>query len=136
MTMELLPGDYVVCGLAIAMAVTGLFRGFSGTLGFALASVAAIGTATFAWKLSLDFTPVTWMRGAATLVAALLAFGLVRLVVKRLVNGLLAQPSDALFGFAVGAGLGVLLLFAWAYSGFYLEYSNLATEVARQCAMH
>ena len=76
------------------------------------------------------------MRGAATLVAALLAFGLVRLVVKRLVNGLLAQPSDALFGFAVGAGLGVLLLFAWAYSGFHLEYSNLATEVARQCAMH
>lgn len=136
MTMELLPGDYVVGGLAVAMAVTGLFRGFSGTLGFALAAVAAICTATFAWKFSLDFTAVTWMRAAATLVAALLAFGLVRIVTKRLVNGLLAQPTDAILGFAAGACLGASLLFGWAYSGFHLEYSNLATEVARRCAMH
>ena len=63
-----------------------------------------------------------------TLVATLLAFGLVRLIVKKLVNGLLAQPTDALFGMLIGAGLGVLLLIAWARSGLYLEYSALARE--------
>ena len=60
----------------------------------------------------------------------LLVFGLVRIVVKKLVNGLLSQPSDALFGMLTGAVFGLLILVAWAYSGFHLEYSNLATEVA------
>ena len=60
----------------------------------------------------------------------LLAFGIVRLIVKKLVNGLLAQPSDAIFGFLVGAALGVLMLVAWAYSGAYHEYSFLAKEAA------
>ena len=71
------------------------------------------------------------MRAALTLVAALVAFGLVRLIVKKMVNGLLAQPADALFGFAIGLAMGLLLLAGWAYSGFHLEYSNLAMEAAR-----
>ena len=62
--------------------------------------------------------------------ATLLGFGLVRLIVKRLVNGLLAQPTDAIFGFVIGAAFGAALLVGWAYSGFHLEYSNLATQVA------
>ena len=135
MTFELLPGDYTVCGLTVVMAVTGLFRGFSGSLGFAAAAAAAVATAFFAWPLSLQFTDVTWMRAAGTLVATLLVFGLVRMVTKRIVNGLLAQPTDALLGFALGACLGVLLLYAWAYSGFHTEYSNLVGEVARLCSM-
>lgn len=133
MTLELLPGDYVVCGLTAVMAVTGLFRGFSGTVGFAVAAAAAVAAAFFAWPQSLQFTDVTWMRAGGTLVAVLLVFGLVRMVTKRIVNGLLAQPTDALLGFAVGAVLGVMLLFAWARSGFYTEYSNLAGECIRLC---
>ena len=38
--MELQPADYVLCALALTAAVTGLFRGFSGTLAF-LAAIAA-----------------------------------------------------------------------------------------------
>ena len=124
------PADYVLCGLAIAMAVLGLFRGFSGTLGFVLGAIAAAFTASFGWAYSESFTTVAWQRGAGVLVATLLAFGLVRMIVKKLVNGLLAQPSDAVFGLLIGAALGVLLLVAWAYSGAYLEYSYLAQEVA------
>lgn len=112
------------------MAVLGLFRGFSGTLGFAFGAVAAVFAASFGWAYSASFTDVAWQRGAGVLVATLLAFGIVRLIVKRLVNGLLAQPSDALFGFLIGAALGVLILVAWAYSGAYLEYSALAKEVS------
>ena len=130
MIENFLPADYVICGLTVVMAVLGLFRGFSGTLGFVLGTIAAAFTGSFGWAYSASFTEVAWQRGAGVLVAALLAFGLVRLVVKKLVNGLLAQPSDAIFGFLIGAALGVLILAAWAYSGAYLEYSFLAKETA------
>lgn len=128
--MQLLPGDYVLCGLTLVLAVTGLFRGFSGTLAFVLATVAAGGAGVLGWPYSASFTPVVWMRGAGTLVVTLLVFGLVRLTVKKLVNGLLAQPSDALFGAAIGALVGALLLCLWAYTGFHIEYSRLAQELA------
>ena len=120
----------MLCGITVVMAALGLFRGFSGTLGFVLGVVAAAFTGSFGWAYSASITAVAWQRGAGVLVAALLAFGLARLVVKKLVNGLLAQPSDAIFGFLIGAALGVLILVAWAYSGAYLEYSTLAKEAA------
>ena len=124
------PADYALCGLTVVMAVLGLFRGFSGTLGFVLAVLAAALTATFGWTLSASFTPVTWQRAAGVLVATLLVFGIVRLIVKKLVNGLLAQPSDAIFGFLIGAVIGAVALFAWAHSGLYLEYSHLVKELS------
>ena len=130
MIENFLPADYAICGITVVMAVLGLFRGFSGTLGFVLGVIAAAFVGSFGWTYSLSFTAVAWQRGAGVLVAALLAFGLVRLIVKKLVNGLLAQPSDAIFGCLIGAALGVLILVAWAYSGAYLEYSNLAKEAA------
>ena len=124
------PADYAICGITIVMAVLGLFRGFSGTLGFVLGAVAAAFAASLGWVHSASFTEVAWQRGAGVLVVTLLAFGIVRLIVKKLVNGLLAQPSDAVFGFLTGAALGVLVLVAWAYSGAYLEYSTLAREAS------
>ena len=130
MIENFLPADYVICGITIVMAVLGLFRGFSGTLGFVLGAVAAAFAASFGWVYSASVTTVAWQRGAGVLVATLLVFGIVRLVVKKLVNGLLAQPSDAIFGLLIGVALGVLVLAAWAYSGAYLEYSFLAKEAA------
>ena len=124
------PADYVLCGLAAVMAVTGLFRGFSGTLAFALATIAAFFAATFGWEYSASLTDVLWMRGAGALVATLLAFGFVRLLVKKTVNCLLAQPSDALLGCLLGVILAALVLLAWARSGAYLEYSVLAQGLA------
>lgn len=124
------PADYVLCGLTIVMAVLGLFRGFSGTLGFVAASAAAVFAALFGWTYSASLTSVAWQRGAGVLVATLLVFGLVRLVVKKFVNGLLAQPTDAIFGCLLGIAIGALLLLAWAHAGAYLEYSHLAREAS------
>ena len=122
--------DYVLCGVTIVAAVTGLFRGFSGTLAFALATAAASLCGSFGWSYSATMTDVAWQRGAGVLVATLLTFGIVRLVVKKLVNGLLSQPSDAIFGGLVGAGLGAASVVAWAYSGLFTEYSSLVRTVA------
>ena len=128
--MELLPADYALCGLTLVLAVTGLFRGFSGTLAFVLATASAILAGMFGWTYSESFTPIVWMRVAGTLVGTLLVFGLVRMIVKKLVNGLLAQPSDALFGMAIGVLCGAVVLVVWASSGLYPEYSNLVKAVA------
>ena len=130
MPAELQIADYALCGLVLVMAVTGLFRGFSGTIAFALASVAAAAVGSFGWSWSATLTDVAWQRGAGVLVATLLAFGLVRLIVKKLVNGLLAQPSDAILGALVGAALGVTVVVVWAWSGIYPEYSALVRTVA------
>ena len=121
--------DYVLAALALAMAMMGLFRGFSGSLAFVLAVAAALFTATTVWYYSENFTAEMWMRGAGTLVTTLLAFGMVRWLVKKLVNGLLAQPSDALFGFVTGAVFAGLITLAWAWSGIYTEYSTLVTAL-------
>lgn len=129
--MQLLTADYVLVGIAAVMAITGLFRGFSGTIAFFAAVAALAISAAFGWKYSTEFVDATWARALATLVVALLAFGIVRMIVRKLVNGLLAQPSDALFGFLLGALFGALVVIGWAASGMYLEYSNLATEAAK-----
>ncbi|MBO7683569.1 MAG: hypothetical protein J6T51_02450 [Kiritimatiellae bacterium] len=128
--MQFLPADYVLGGLMAAMAVTGLFCGFSGTLAFLLATSVAALTAGFGWTLSASLSASAWIRAVGVLVATLLAFGLVRLVVKKTVNGILSQPADAIFGMLAGAVAGALLVVAWARSGMYLEYSSLAREVA------
>lgn len=132
--MELLPADYVVGGLVVVMAVLGLFRGASGTLAFFVACVCAALTVSLCWPLSESVTPVTWMRVAGTLLVTLIAFGVVRMLVKRFVNGLLAQPTDAILGFVMGAIMGALVLVGWGYSGWHLEYSNLAAKAAEVIA--
>ena len=128
--MELQVADYILLGFTVVVAVTGLFRGFSGTLAFLAASVAGAVTSAVCWRYSDAYMSAVWLRGLATLVAALLAFGLVRIIVRKLVNGLLAQPADAIFGFISGVLIGALVLVAWAYVGFFTEYSNLASMVA------
>lgn len=124
------PADYVIAVLAIVFSVMGLFRGFSGMLAFALASASAMATGSVAWNMSEPYFELLWARGLAVLLAVLFAFWIVRVIVRKLVNGLLAQPADAIFGFLAGVLLGALLPVGWAFSGLFLEYSYLASEVA------
>ena len=128
--MELLPGDYAILALAFAFGLTGFFRGLSGTLAFFVSLAAAIVTGFVAWPLSANWTQAVWMRGVGVLVLTLLVFGLIRIVIKKLVNKLLSQPSDSLFGLLVGVALAALVAVGWTYSGFCLEYSNVVQKVA------
>lgn len=127
--MELLPADYVLAALVTVLSVTGLFRGFSGTLAFVLAAVAAGAAGALVWSSSEDFLTEIWMRYAVVLVSSLLAFGIVRVIVRKLVNGLLAQPGDAIFGFLAGLALGAGAVLLWAHSGMFVEYSNIVGAV-------
>jgi uncharacterized membrane protein required for colicin V production len=125
------PADYAIVSLAMVFSIMGLFRGFSGMLAFALASVSSFVAGSFGWNmLEVQFEHL-WMRSLAVLLIALLVFWIVRIIVRKLVNGLLAQPADAIFGLLSGVLLGALVPVGWAFSGLFLEYSHLATEVAR-----
>ena len=128
--MEFLTADYCIGAVAVVMAVLGLFRGLSGTLAFAAASAAGLFVASFGWSYSATLTAVAWQRWGGVLLASLLAFALVRIVVKRLVGGMLAQPSDAIFGMLTGVAIAVLVVLAWAWSGMFVEYSRIVQEVA------
>ena len=49
---EFLPADYVLMALAVASAVLGLFRGFSGMLAFCIATGAAGVAGSVGWRVS------------------------------------------------------------------------------------
>lgn len=128
--MILLPADYVLLGLVVLLATLGLFRGISGTLAFVAACAVAAVAAVLAWPRTVGFTETLWIRICSTVLMTVVAFGLVRLIVKTFVNKMFAQPADALFGLVVGALLGGLVICGWALSGFHTEYSNLVGCVA------
>ncbi len=128
--MTFQPADYVVGGVIILLALMGLFRGLSGALAFLAGLALSAAVAMFGWRFSADLFEEPWLRGLVVFGGTILAFGLVRFLVKKLVNGLLSQPSDSIFGFLVGAAVGFFLLVAWSWTGFYTEISTLASELA------
>lgn len=127
----MLPGDWALGAVTLFLSVMGIFRGFSGTLALVAAGATGTTVAMFFWGYLTRWEMQTWVRGAIALTISLLAFGCIRAIVKKVVNGLLAQPADAIFGFAVGLVVSALLVLIWANSGVGHEYSNIVREVAQ-----
>lgn len=126
----MLPADYCLGALTLVLMGMGVFRGLSGILAFVASTVIAAFVASFGWTLSAEFLTVAWQRILADSVATLIIFGVVKMIIKASVNGLLAQPTDAIMGGLVGLVAVGALIVAWALSGFMVEYSGLATYVA------
>ncbi|MBO5643126.1 MAG: hypothetical protein J6S51_03875 [Kiritimatiellae bacterium] len=126
---NLLPADFVILAFALVIAITGLFRGISGTIGFILGASAGIGTIVFGWDMTQAYFDSLLVRVVVIGLIALLLFGLVRLVFTKFVHCLVAQPGDAIFGFFSGLLLGAALFAAWAWLGLGLEYSFIASAI-------
>ena len=101
--MLLTPTDYFVLTAAAGGAVLGLFIGFSGAAAFLSGTLVASFCALFGWQALGAYVSMPWLRALATVVGALLAFGLTRMIVRRFVRVMFAQPADAIFG-ALAAG--------------------------------
>ena len=125
--------DYVVLTITLVSTILGLFIGFSGALAFFCALGSAAAVAKLAWAFLADYLTADWSRALATLVITLLAFGLVRMIIRKFVHVLLAQPADAIFGAiaALISGASVSLAFLWilTYFGLLPNDSVLLTEV-------
>ena len=128
--MQLATADYVILGATLVGAIFGLFGGFSGALAFLAGVGAASAAVRFGWDALDSRIATPWLLALAALGVALVAFGIARLIVKKTVNKLLAQPADAIFGFMFGAALCAALVLAWALSGLFPEYSAIVREVA------
>ncbi len=127
--MNLLPGDYVLCGVTAILAGLGLFRGLSGV--FAFAGGLAVGGASGVWGWFRLFLGIEspWGRGVAAMLLFVLAFGIVRWAVKYLVGKILSQPSDAIFGVCFGLFCSALIVWAVAVNADLRIHSHLAQKV-------
>ena len=123
--------DYVLLALSCFFVIMGLFRGASGFFSFISATIVSATVALTAWSIICGYTATLWIRVVAIIVLVLLAFGVVRTMVGWLVNKLLSQPADAIFGLVLGASLGALLIYIAANTAIIREYSVIAREVSR-----
>ncbi|MGN0852012.1 MAG: CvpA family protein [Kiritimatiellia bacterium] len=113
--------DYVLFAVMAFVVGVGLFRGLSGELGSLAGFAAALAAGYFlygvakglAWKAGLGARgDAVWTVSAAALdfVFALVAYGLVRMLVSKFVSFLLPQPANALLGALGGLFKSVVLL--------------------------
>lgn len=124
--------DYVIGIITLAAGILGIFGGFSGALAFGTGLVAAGVGGKFAHATLANFLSAEWAVLLATLVVALLAFGIARLIVKRVVKGLLAQPADAIFGSLVAALTGAAVAILAVYAANRLLDAGIASEVGER----
>lgn len=120
-------GDYVIFVLAMLLVGIGLFRGFSGTLGFFAGMSSAVFAGFFVFGLCDDAKIEVWKTVLAVLGSTILTFGIVRLAVKKVVNKLLAQPTDSIVGMIIALVMVALLVLVWAYLGAFSEHSTIVS---------
>ena len=117
--MQFQGADYALCGAAALFVGLGLYRGFSGVF----ASVRI-------WPHVVALTDVAWLRIGLAVFAGVVVFGVVRIIVKKVVNGLLDQPVDAIAGLAIGVLCSGMLLLLAAHMPAVRECSSLARWAA------
>ena len=126
--MDMATLDYVLLAAIGVLAIIGLFKGFSGWMGIFAGAVVStvVGYLAFGYCMSAAAAS-PWVSGPCVriaaavldLLAALLAFCIVRILVKRFFSFLLSQPLDALVGLAGGVFLGMLLTVLLAGTAFF-----------------
>lgn len=123
--------DYVLLALSCFFVILGVFRGVSGFFSLVSGSIVSFASSVFLWPVICGRFASPWVRAALVILAALVVFGLVRVVVGRIVSRLLSQPADSIFGLVLGAALGALLIYVVAGIPVAREYSVIAREVSR-----
>ncbi|MBO7206295.1 MAG: hypothetical protein J6W10_01635 [Kiritimatiellae bacterium] len=68
------------------------------------------------------------VRYLVLIVGLLLIFGLIRVVVKKVVNGLLSQPADSFFGLLISVAASLMLVYIAANIPKVRDVSIIARE--------
>ncbi len=118
--------DICFIALTVVSVLIGLLRGASGFLAFAAATAGASVAAIHCWSYTLRISEAAWIRVIVSLVLALLIFAILRAVVKKIVNGLLSQPSDSFFGIVIALLLSVAIVFFASKTDLAKEHSSIA----------
>lgn len=127
--MPFQPLDYALVGLTVLLAVLGLCRGFSGAFAFLVATALGSAVVAHGWVGFLSGVDEMWIRVFISVLVFVVIFGVARILVKFVIGKLLAQPSDSVFGVALGLFCGGFLLWSLAENPSLRDYSWLAQEV-------
>lgn len=92
------------------------------------ASVISFATAVFSWSFVCLLDVPSWAHFVIALVIGLAVFGLVRVLVKKIVFKLLAQPADSIFGFCLGIVISLLLIYIASNVQLAVDHSVIARE--------
>lgn len=120
------PADYGFMALSVVLVMMGLFRGVSGFLAFVSALAGAAAAAVCLWPHTTNVSQELWVRCAVELVAVLLVYGLLRMIIKKAVNGLLSQPSDSVFGVLIALLFAGFVVFLASKNDSVREHSKIA----------
>lgn len=120
--------DYTLLTISCLLVILGLFRGASGIFSFVAATIISIAAGIIVWPYALSLSDQTSVRYLIVIVGSLVAFGFIRVVVKKVVNGLLSQPADSIFGFLTGAAASLMLLYVAANIPKARDVSIIARE--------
>ena len=127
--MDFLPIDYVLLGLGIFLGVVGLFRGFSGELGSACGWGAGAAAVYYGWGYFGSLISIKWVLIGLMVFLALVAFGLVRVIVSKLVHKALSQPTDAILGLILGLLKLSLVVFLLLHFELGVDESHFLQEI-------
>ena len=120
--------DYTLLTISCLLVILGLFRGASGIFSFVAATIISIAAGIIVWPYALSLSDQTSVRYLIVIVGSLVVFGFIRVVVKKVVNGLLSQPADSIFGFLTGAAASLMLLYVAANIPKARDVSIIARE--------
>jgi hypothetical protein len=120
--------DYTLLTISCLLVILGLFRGASGIFSFVAATIISIAAGIIVWPYALSLSDQASVRYLIVIVGSLVAFGFIRVVVKKVVNGLLSQPADSIFGFLTGAAASLMLLYVAANIPKARDVSIIARE--------
>lgn len=121
--------DYAVLALSCFFLILGICRGASGVFSFLCATVVSVSAGIFVWEPIGALGFARWVQLTVVVILGLLAFGVIRVVVKKLVNSLLAQPADCLFGLLLGVTVSILLFYIVSSIPLAREHSVLGQQL-------
>lgn len=107
----LTPIDYILLAFSCFFVILGAIRGASGIFSFLVGIVFSCAAVIFLWPTLESFVVQQPVRYLVACVGALLFFGGVRVIVRKVVNDILDQPADMIFGIVSGVVIAVLMFY-------------------------
>ena len=107
----LTPLDYILLALSCFFVLLGVVRGASGIFSFLVGIIFSGAAVIFFWPTLESLIAQQPVRYLVACVGALLFFGGVRVIVRKVLNDILDQPADMIFGLAAGVVIAVLMFY-------------------------
>ncbi len=125
----LTPLDYIFLALSCFFMLLGVVRGASGIFAFLVGIVISAAAVIFFWPTLESVIAQQPVRYLVACVGALLFFGGVRVIVRKVLNDILDQPADMIFGLVSGVVIAILMFYIAVNISMARENSFIVHEM-------